>query len=460
MKKILFSVLMIGLVLNIVKVSAETCNPDKISIESISIEEKNSNTKELEEVTSTGKNIKLHLSMNEIGDNITYKMKIKNDSSEDYQLGENTFNTETDYIDYSIETEDKDNIIKAQTTETAYLRVEYKNEIPSELIENDSYKENKTITLNASDNGINNPNTKRNIIILSLIILLIISTVFISIKDKKYLKTMILIIGITLPVITFALCETNIGIDLQLKIKKPIVEIVTPNRTKDTLQVGDEICVNGDTTECFNFIGYDGNNIKMLSKWNLKVGYIYETEHMTKIGEYTSNDIGYGLQSSDVRGFVDGASTFNGTVAFSATNYWHDAVTNAPKSDYPGSYSSPNYPIVFDPINYKGALGDNNYSVAYYVEQYKDKLEAYGITISNARLLTYAEAVDSSIGCTSNYFCPTAGFITNTTFWIGAAYSNSNVRLIMSNGRFLSSGYGDVGSIGVRPVIVIAKSEL
>ena len=94
MKKILFSVLMIGLVLNIVKVSAETCNPDKISIESISIEEKNSNTKELEEVTIEEKNIRLNLSMVEVGDNIRYKMIIKNDSTEDYKLGENIFNTE------------------------------------------------------------------------------------------------------------------------------------------------------------------------------------------------------------------------------------------------------------------------------------------------------------------------------------------------------------------------------
>ena len=44
-------------------------------------------------------------------------------------------------------------------------------------------------------------------------------------------------------------------------------------KTKDNLQVGDEICIK---SECFNFIGYDGNNIKMLSKWNLKVGNIYE----------------------------------------------------------------------------------------------------------------------------------------------------------------------------------------
>ena len=250
MKKILFSVLMIGLVLNIVKVSAETCNPDKISIESISIEEKNSNTKELEEVTSTGKNIKLHLSMNEIGDNITYKMKIKNDSSEDYQLGENTFNTETDYIDYSIETEDKDNIIKAQTTETAYLRVEYKNEIPSELIADDSYKENKTITLNASDNGINNPNTKRNIIILLLSVIVIISLVsaaFLSLKNKKYIKPMIVIIGITLPVLVSALCEANIEIDLQLKIEKPCISFNDENSWEKIIN-----SIKNNKTECMN----------------------------------------------------------------------------------------------------------------------------------------------------------------------------------------------------------------
>lgn len=463
MKKILFSVLMIGLVLNIVKVSAETCNPDKISIESISIEEKNSNTKELEEVTIEEKNIRLNLSMVEVGDNIRYKMIIKNDSTEDYKLGENIFNTETDYINYSIETEDKDNIIKAQTTETAYLRVEYKNEIPSELIGNDSYKENKLIPLNASDNEIINPETKRNIIILSLIILLIISTVFISIKDKKYLKPMILIIGISLPVITFALCETNIGIDLQLKIEKPIVEIITPNRTKDTLEVGDEICVNGNTTECFNFIGYDGNNVKMLSKWNLKVGNIYDSNWI-KTGKYTSSDIGYGLQSSDVRGFVDGASTFNGTVAFSTTNYWHDVVTNAPKSDYPGAYSAPNYPTVYDPVNYKGAPGDNDYSVAYYVEEYKDKLETYGLTVQSARLLTYAEATDASIGCNvSNYSCPTTGnsaFITNTTFWLGEAHGSTNIREVGSYGGFSNYGSNDDSDAGVRPVVVISKSEL
>ena len=273
---------------------------------------------------------------------------------------------------------------------------------------------------------------------------------------------MILIIGISLPVITFALCETSIGIDLQLKIKKPIVEIITPNRTKDTLEVGDEICVNGNTVECFNFLGYDGNNVKMLSKWNLKIGNIYDS-NWTKIGEYTGNDTGYGLQSSDAKGYVDGASTYNGTAAFSRTRYWDDH--GSPKSDYPGAYyPGPNYPTVYDPVNYKGAPGEANYSVAYYVEEYKNTLENYGLTVQSARLLTYSEATAASIGCNaSNFSCPTTGnsaFITNTTFWLGEAYSNSSIQVVGSYGSFSNYGSNDDGDAGVRPVIVISKSEL
>ena len=186
---------------------------------------------------------------------------------------------------------------------------------------------------------------------------------------------------------------------------------------------------------------------------------IYDSNWI-KTGKYTSSDIGYGLQSSDVRGFVDGASTFNGTVAFSTTNYWHDVVTNAPKSDYPGAYSAPNQPTVYDPVNYKGAPGDNDYSVAYYVEEYKDKLETYGLTVQSARLLTYSEATDSSIGCSkTSWSCPTTGFITNTSFWLGSAGDGSYAWYVLSVGEFSYGGL--IGNFfGVRPVIVISKDAI
>ena len=86
----------------------------------------------------------------------------------------------------------------------------------------------------------------------------------------------------------------------------------------------------------------------------------------------------------------------------------------------------------------------------------------YGAPIKEARLLTYEEVTDSSIGCdgTSNYSCPTNGFITNTSFWLGSAFIHNFVGYVSSDGRF-NGGYWNNGSgCGVRPVITISKSNL
>ena len=234
-------------------------------------------------------------------------------------------------------------------------------------------------------------------------------------------------------------------------VPKPVV-ILPEGKTKDNLTVGDTIKIKNEE---FNFIRYDGNDIVMLSKYNLKVGNIYNSSY-TKTGEYTQSDEGYGLQSSEARGYVDGASTFNGTVSFSSTNYWDD--NGSPKSDYPGSYSSPDYPTIYDATNYKGAPGESNYSVAYYVDGYKTKLTEYGVTIKNTRLLTYSEAIDSSIGCSGDsYSCPTTGFITNTTFWLGSACSDNYVWFVNSDGFFHYGHFDNDYEFGVRPVVVVSK---
>ena len=241
-------------------------------------------------------------------------------------------------------------------------------------------------------------------------------------------------------------------------------------KTKDNLQVGDEIC---SRDQCFNFIKYDGqdNDIVMLAKYNLKVGYICSSSGGTKTGEYTSNDPGYGKQSSEARGVVSGETRY-GTVAFSATNYWDD--NGSPSSSYPGSYyPGPNYPTIYDSVNYKTepdfsttcdsthCFKTPGYSVAYYVDAYKTLLTNNGTTIKNARLLTYDEATDSSIGCDgSNYICPTNGFITNTTFWLGSTRDHRYVWCVLSIGRFGNYGYDYVDSFGVRPVIVIEKDNI
>ena len=223
----------------------------------------------------------------------------------------------------------------------------------------------------------------------------------------------------------------------------PLVQIMNSERTKDTLQVGDEICVNGpESTECFNFIGYDGNNIKMLSKWNLNVG-------SGSKGPETN------LQDSDVRGYKSGMTKY-GVVTFSETNYWEE--NDSLKSKYGSSYPTD----VYD-TDYSDATG-TNYSVAYYVENYKDILETYGLTVQSARLLTYAEATDASIGC-SGRSCPTNGFITNTSFWLGSAGYSYDIMFVESNGTFdrenFDYNFMSYGALfGVRPVIVIPKSTI
>lgn len=227
-----------------------------------------------------------------------------------------------------------------------------------------------------------------------------------------------------------------------------ITECVPPlyslpeGRNAYNLQVGDEVCINGDTTECFNFIGYDGNNIKLLSKWNLNVGD-------------EAKDVETNLQDSDVKGGAD-ELPYYGSVAFSNSGYWEDG--NGLKAKYGTSYPAD----VYDP-DYE------YYSVASYVKNYKNILESYGATINSARLLTYSEAIDNSIGCNSNdELCPTDSFITNTSFWLGTAdrVAGESYQLIWNistSGRFgLSTyqGYYDGYVFGVRPVIVLSKREV
>ena len=238
-------------------------------------------------------------------------------------------------------------------------------------------------------------------------------------------------------------------------------------KTKDNLQVGDEIC---SRNQCFNFLHYEGTNdedVVMFAKYNLKVGSIYKATNRTKIGEYTSSDPEYGKQSSEARGWVGSASSYNGTVYFSTTNYWYDSSTSALKPEYGTSYPAD----VYDPINYKGAPGElgeyniptnPNYSIAYYVDVYKTLLTNKGVPVKDARLLTYAEATDSSIGCDASIQrCLTNEFIKNTAFWLGSVNNGGGVWIVDSDGQFkyISYHFSD-DTFGVRPVIVISKSDI
>ena len=247
--------------------------------------------------------------------------------------------------------------------------------------------------------------------------------------------------------------------------------VLPEGKTTTTLSTGDEICLKADSTQCFNFLYYDGTNnedVVMLSKYNLKVGYIYNSSGH-KTGEYTSADMGYGKQNSSSKGFITNETRY-GTVAFSATNYWYNGSTLKPEygTIYPANVYNATYktePDFSTTCDTTHCFKTSGYSVAYYVENYKTILTGYGVTIKDARLLKYSEATDSSIGCSgSNYNCPTIGnsaFITNTSFWLGTASGGGNVWGMYFDGSFVNGTYfGNDDIFGVRPVIVISKSSL
>ena len=149
MKKFMLPILLFLMFIPFV-VNAETCDTDKITIQNITIESKSDNVEELDETTASGKKINLNLSMSEVGDNIEYKFVVKNESNEDYELNKTNLNLNTDFINFSFVTDDNSNIIKANSSKTVFLKVEYKNEVPDEAFESGAYNDNKSMIVNLS----------------------------------------------------------------------------------------------------------------------------------------------------------------------------------------------------------------------------------------------------------------------------------------------------------------------
>ena len=218
MKKIL-NILLVTILFIPMMVNAAECDTSKVYIESISIDT-NNKVEEIEEATAKDKKVNLNLRMAKQNDEILYKVVLKNDSSEDYEINKNSIVLNSDYIEYSLES-DNDNIIKANSTRTIYLRVQYKTPVDPSKYVNGVYQDNITMKVNLrSDDTPANPNTGISyIIIISLI--LIISGLSLIIFKKKKLSTLMILVGlILLPVGVKALCTCEILVDSKVQIVK------------------------------------------------------------------------------------------------------------------------------------------------------------------------------------------------------------------------------------------------
>ena len=203
---------------------AETCNTDKISINSISIENITENATELDEPIANGKSINVNLGMSQVGDNARYKIVIQNDSDDDYEFDKTSINIAADYINYRLESEDDSSIIKGNSSKTFYLVAEYKNEVPTEAFQLGKYNDNKVLTVNLSTGSeLINPKTgvKSYTLILSFIII-VSSAIYLALNKKGYASLMVIIIGsmIILPISVHAICKCELKLESNVEIKQ------------------------------------------------------------------------------------------------------------------------------------------------------------------------------------------------------------------------------------------------
>ncbi len=250
-------------------VNAETCDTSKISISSITLDEEVGTAAETNPATAEGKNINLNLSMTNIGDSIQYKVVIKNDSNEDYELT-NDFNNGSDYINYNLSSSDNSNIIKGNSSKTFNLNVTYENEIPDETFISKEYNYNKTITLNlTSIDTFINPNTKVSSYIIILVLIACFSGIsYLVLKHRKNAEIMIVIIGavIIIPLSVYALCKCDISIESNIVINNNSLyrEVVSHYGNDDTVDKyeGEITELYNDTSEgvSYYFKGVEPNN--------------------------------------------------------------------------------------------------------------------------------------------------------------------------------------------------------
>jgi len=230
MKKIIISIiLLITLIPSIV--FAEECDIEKLTIESIKINTKTDNVIEKSEPIINGRNINLDLKMSEVGDSIEYEMIVKNDSNEDYELDKTTLSANSDYIEYTFDTNSDSNIVKKGETKKVIIKVSYKNEVAANLFQNGIYTDNKKLTVNLANNtintntsnNINNPKTGWLKSYYILLLIIIISTIIglILFKKKKDSKIMLLLLSLLiLPIVTKAICKCDINVDSKVEIEK------------------------------------------------------------------------------------------------------------------------------------------------------------------------------------------------------------------------------------------------
>ena len=186
-------------------------------------------------------------------------------------------------------------------------------------------------------------------------------------------------------------------------------------------------------TEQFYTIGTEGNNVKLLSMYNLHIG---------------SKNIGWGDFDYNIIPLENPKGIQDPTALGSSDNYPYIGVVQYATDSQKGTNLS----------DYNGSIIEG------YVNNYKIAIEEFGVDVVEARLINYEELTNPetfacsypdhvSGKCNSELY----PWISSTTYWTGATRSASSLYVVWYTGQFGVGETVDRYFYGVRPVIVISK---
>lgn len=220
-------------------VFAEDIDLDKIYISSVDLIDKSEDTEEIAPALYQDMDLKLNIKMYDVGNYITYKLIINNDSSDDYEISINNNSTNTDYIFYELINRG-DNLLKSNNSKELELKITYANEIDDNMYLNNLFSLNSdvniSITIKKKDSNIekivniitpsnedkvvDNPITKDSIILKIIILIISIILIIYFFIKKKALDKLLILLLLLVPITIYAISIITIRIEIIIIIEK------------------------------------------------------------------------------------------------------------------------------------------------------------------------------------------------------------------------------------------------
>ena len=225
-RRIITTIFLLLIMILPIAVIAETCDVNSVKIESLSVKQKNGNVQEVTEATKNGTEVNVNLNMQEVGDSIIYETIVKNSSNEDYYLDDSYLIVDTDYMEYSITSEDDSNIIKANSKKKFDIKVKYRKEVEETAYVSGKYSDTNNLQLSLKTES-KNPFTADYIALyLSIFYLSVFGLMYLFVKKRKIEEiTIVLLAALLVPLSVNALCKAQITVNSKVNIEKKELSI-------------------------------------------------------------------------------------------------------------------------------------------------------------------------------------------------------------------------------------------